>query len=92
MGALTVPARGKTRESVPTDSRNRVFAVWYSAARDTPARENFASISIHESERRGGFASRTSTAVNRHTEASIFFFNSSLTVCGLALPPDAFIT
>ena len=36
MEALTAPARGKTRESVPTDSRNRVFAVWYSAARDTP--------------------------------------------------------
>jgi hypothetical protein len=39
-----------------------------------------------------GFASRRSAAVYRCRHAPIFFRKSSLTVCGLALPPDAFIT
>src|ERR1700682_1856870 len=42
--------------------------------------------------KRGGAARNRARGARRRAQVPIFFFRRSLTACGLALPPDAFIT
>ena len=73
-------SRLKTRESVPTDSLRRRLR----ACRGAAAQANFAFVSRRRRRARRAGGERAQ-AVRR-------FLSRSLTACGLALPPDAFIT
>ena len=87
---LTAPARQKTRESVATDSHRkrapRPYEVSFGVgtlAFFTAARRRAASMRRLRRVRRGGTC---------RAQIPMRFLRRSLTACGLALPPDAFIT
>ena len=75
----------KTRESVSTDSRRR----HHGPARCAAARFGRNSVPILSREEARAMTARLKIPPRI---SQIRFFNSSLTVCGLALPLDAFIT
>jgi hypothetical protein len=85
MGALQASLGRKTRESVQTDS---LFASARGALRRY-AEEFFAFVLVLCDDPRRLPGAR---AAERSAQLPIRCFNRSLTACGLALPPEAFIT
>jgi hypothetical protein len=85
--------RSKNAESVPSDSRVRAVLErqFLAHARQIPIMDSQTLVSCahsaHASTNSHAFPS--ARAVD---QSPSFFFRSSLTACGLALPPDAFIT
>ena len=85
-GRVAGLTRAKTRESVHTDSL-------FGTARGVFARramESFAFVLVLSNDCVA--ASRRARRIERRAQLPIRCFNRSLTACGLALPPEAFIT
>ncbi len=80
----------KTRESVQSDSRPRYQRHPRATSRRHTSREFRFQLFRRRNARREVARRKIRTRISAQTP--IRFFNRSLTACGLALPPDAFIT